>query len=383
VTSPTGSVIRDILHRLEDRFARHVVVWPVRVQGETCAAEVAAAIAGLNALPVGGPIARPDVIIVARGGGSLEDLWGFNEESVVRATAESAIPLIAAVGHETDWTLIDHAADLRAPTPTGAAEMAVPVRADLLAQVGGLASRHADAIRRTIETGRVGLRSAARALPTGEALLAPGRQRLDLAAARLAPALVANQRDHERQLANASLKLARHAPHLELAKARTRLDFIGDKPRACVMRGLAKGRERLAELSARLVAGRDGVARAERLRLGRCRERLDDVSARATRALRSEFARRWAQLEAQDSMLVSLSYKSVLGRGFALIRDSHGQPVSRAAGLDAGQVLAIEFADGGCDVRIEDRKAKPKGPQRSTLAEARARPLVQTTLFDI
>jgi exodeoxyribonuclease VII large subunit len=394
VTSPTGSVIRDILHRLEDRFARHVIVWPVRVQGETCAAEVAAAIAGFNALPIGGPIPRPDLIIVARGGGSLEDLWGFNEEAVVRAAAESAIPLIAAIGHETDTTLIDHAADLRAPTPTGAAEMAVPVRADLLAQVGGLASRHADAMRRAIETGRAGLRSAARALPTPEALLAPGRQRLDLAAARLAPALVANQRDHERQLAQASLKLARHAPHLELAKARTRLDFVGDKPRACLMRGLADRRERLSELSARLSAGRDGIVRTERLRLERCRDRLGDVSTRAIRALAGDIARRRALLDAQGGMLLSLGYKSVLGRGFALVRDAEGRPVPRAADLSAGQGLSIEFADASRSVRVEGGEGTPKparrnppAPERSSQDPARrpdpARPLVQTTLFDI
>ena len=132
VTSPTGAVIRDILHRLEDRFPRHVLVWPVRVQGETSAAEVAAAIHGFNALPENGPLPRPDLIIVARGGGSLEDLWSFNEEIVVRAAAASMIPLISAVGHETDVTLIDFASDRRAPTPTAAAEMAVPVRAELL-----------------------------------------------------------------------------------------------------------------------------------------------------------------------------------------------------------------------------------------------------------
>ena len=136
MTSPTGAVIRDILHRLNDRFPRHVLVWPVRVQGETQCAEVAAAIAGFNAMAT-----RPDVIIVARGGGSLEDLWGFNEEIVVRAAAASAIPLISAVGHETDTTLIDFAADLRAPTPTAAAEKAVPVRADLVAEVAALAAR--------------------------------------------------------------------------------------------------------------------------------------------------------------------------------------------------------------------------------------------------
>src|SRR6187551_4043177 len=141
VTSPTGAVIRDILHRLEDRFPRRVLVWPVRVQGETSAVEVAAAIEGFNALGEGGALPRPDLIIVARGGGSLEDLWSFNEEIVVRAAAASLIPLISAVGHETDITLIDFASDRRAPTPTAAAEMAVPVRAELIAQVDGLARR--------------------------------------------------------------------------------------------------------------------------------------------------------------------------------------------------------------------------------------------------
>src|SRR5690606_34683276 len=141
VTSPTGAVIRDILHRLEDRFPTHVVVWPVRVQGETSAPEVAAAIAGFNALPEGGAIARPDLLIVARGGGSIEDLWGFNEEIVVRAVAASTIPVISAVGHETDTTLIDYVADMRAPTPTAAAEAAVPVRAELIAYVDDQGSR--------------------------------------------------------------------------------------------------------------------------------------------------------------------------------------------------------------------------------------------------
>src|SRR6201996_753560 len=177
VTSPTGAVIRDILHRLADRFPVRVIVWPVRVQGEASAAEIVAAIDGFNALPIDGRAPRPDVLIVARGGGSLEDLMSFNDEAVVRAAVRSAIPLIAAVGHETDWTLIDHAADLRAPTPTAAAEFAVPVRADLLAQLGALGARHADASQRGLATRRTELRSAGRALPSGEALLQPRRQR--------------------------------------------------------------------------------------------------------------------------------------------------------------------------------------------------------------
>ena len=195
VTSPTGAVIRDILHRLDDRFPRRVLVWPVRVQGDTCADEVSAAIRGFNALEPGGRIPRPDVLIVARGGGSIEDLWGFNEEAVVRAAAESAIPLVSAVGHETDWTLIDHAADVRAPTPTGAAEMVVPVRVELVAATADLARRHAEAVFRLVDRRRSDLRLTARALPSAEAIFAPKRQQLDLATVRLGPALIGNARN--------------------------------------------------------------------------------------------------------------------------------------------------------------------------------------------
>ena len=165
VTSPTGAVIRDILHRLADRFPCHVLVWPVRVQGETCALEVSAAIVGFNALDGSGLIPRPDLIIVARGGGSLEDLWGFNEESVARAVAASAIPLISAVGHETDWTIIDLVADFRAPTPTAAAERAVPVRSDLLITVTQHALRVAASLRRRIEGERHRFAGLVRGLP--------------------------------------------------------------------------------------------------------------------------------------------------------------------------------------------------------------------------
>src|SRR5882672_1264146 len=196
VTSPTGAVIRDILHRLADRFPRHVLVWPVKVQGEGSAEQVAAAIRGFNALPEGGRIPRPDVLIVARGGGSLEDLWSFNEEIVVRAAAESMIPLISAVGHETDITLIDFAADKRAPTPTAAAEMAVPVRAELIARVDNCARRALGSWSRAQEHRRTELRAAARALPSADTLLAIPRQRLDACADRLPRALRANAQVH-------------------------------------------------------------------------------------------------------------------------------------------------------------------------------------------
>ncbi|MDE2446049.1 MAG: exodeoxyribonuclease VII large subunit, partial [Alphaproteobacteria bacterium] len=202
VTSPTGAVIRDILHRLNDRFPRHVIVWPVRVQGETAAAEVATAIAGFNAMEN-----PPDLLIVARGGGSLEDLWPFNEEVVVRAVVESAIPVISAIGHETDTTLIDYAADLRAPTPTAAAERAVPVRADLLAEVASLNARHKRTIGRVVGEARTRLHSASRALPKPDEILALARQRLDGAGAKLPKALKANVQVHALALARNSGKL--------------------------------------------------------------------------------------------------------------------------------------------------------------------------------
>ena len=185
VTSPTGSVIRDILHRLADRFPSHVVVWPVLVQGQGAAEQVAGAIRGFSSMEAGGPVARPDVVIVARGGGSIEDLWSFNEEIVVRAIAECAIPVISAVGHETDTTLADYAADRRAPTPTAAAEMAVPVRTDLQATLADFAARQRRAVHRPVELGRERLEARVRRMPRVENLLQPQSQRLDELADRL------------------------------------------------------------------------------------------------------------------------------------------------------------------------------------------------------
>ncbi|MBI2719690.1 MAG: exodeoxyribonuclease VII large subunit [Rhizobiales bacterium] len=295
VTSPTGAVIRDILHRLNDRFPRHVLVWPVRVQGETSAAEVAAAIAGFNRMEP-----RPDVIIVARGGGSLEDLWSFNEEIVVRAAAASDIPLIAAVGHETDTTLIDFAADHRAPTPTAAAEQAVPVRSQLIDKVAGLSGRLKGGVWRSQEERRTRLRSAARALPKPDDILALARQRHDAAAGRLTQALRANTQIH---------------------------------------------RSRLERLAGRL------TLRPMRQQVVRERERLDRLGQGAARAMALALDRRRHALVTQTKLFASLSYRSVLQRGFALVRDAGGQPVRAAAEVKPAQELAIEFADGRIKVR--------------------------------
>ncbi len=189
VTSPTGAVIRDILHRLEDRCPTHVVVWPVPVQGEGASAKIAAAIRGFGAIDGAGALPRPDLLIVARGGGSIEDLWAFNEEEVVRAAAESPIPLISAVGHETDTTLIDHASDRRAPTPTAAAEIAVPVRAELFALVDDLGSRSRHCLSRMAERARERLELTACRWPQPQSLFAPAAQRLDEIGDRLPRAL--------------------------------------------------------------------------------------------------------------------------------------------------------------------------------------------------
>jgi len=216
VTSPTGAVIRDILHRLEDRCPTHVIVWPVKVQGEGSAAEIARAVQGFGALPEDGPVRRPDLLIVARGGGSIEDLWSFNEEIVVRAVAASPIPVISAVGHETDTTLCDHAADLRAPTPTAAAEIAVPVRAELAHNIATLSLRTQRIVRRYHERGTEQLAALVRVMPRRDALLGPQRQRLDDVAARLSLAL-------ERRVATARRNLDRHGHALRPAMLTQRL----------------------------------------------------------------------------------------------------------------------------------------------------------------
>nr|WP_294812877.1 exodeoxyribonuclease VII large subunit [uncultured Sphingomonas sp.] len=210
VTSPTGAVIRDILHRLADRFPSHVLVWPVKVQGEGAAAEIAAAVQGFNALPADGPVPRPDLVIVARGGGSIEDLWAFNEEVVVRAVANSDIPVISAVGHETDTSLCDFAADLRAPTPTAAAEIAVPVLADVRHTVATLAHRTERCVRRYHERAGEQLAALVRVLPRRDALLGPQRQKMDDLAGRLDRAL-------ERRVTLARAQLDRDAGALRPA----------------------------------------------------------------------------------------------------------------------------------------------------------------------
>ena len=308
VTSPTGAVIRDIMHRLDARFPRRVLLWPVAVQGEKAAAEVAAAIAGFNKLQP-----RPDLIIVARGGGSVEDLMAFNDEAVVRAAAESRIPLISAVGHETDTTLIDFAADVRAPTPTAAAELAVPVRTELLAQTLDLERRALRSFSKGMEDRRRHLVQLVRVLPRAESLFATPRQRLDTASERLGQSLGRNLQIHRTAFTKAATQL-RHR-------------MLKDRMKVCG--------ERVGVLAAR-------AARAQDTRLKQARRRLEGLARE----------------------LELISYRSVLERGFALVKGEDGSVRRRAADVKAGEALTLTFADGDAKAQAGEGDGRLKSPKK-------------------
>ncbi|HYM29930.1 MAG TPA: exodeoxyribonuclease VII large subunit [Candidatus Cybelea sp.] len=294
VTSPTGAVIRDILHRLRERFPRRVLVWPVLVQGEGAAAQIAAAIAGFNRLTPGGAVPRPDLLIVARGGGSLEDLWAFNEEIVVRAAAASKIPLISAVGHETDTTLIDFASDRRAPTPTAAAEIAVPVRTELLDGLLDRGRRLDGAALRAVAERRERVRALARALPDPKRLLEAAAQRLDDLAEHL-----------------------RRSLQVGLERQRTRFVAIKSRLRVEPLRQqVARGRRDLGRAAQSLL-------RAYGAHLEAARQRLGGATA----------------------LLESLSYARVLDRGYAVVRADR-RVVSSATQMTPALPIDIELRDG-------------------------------------
>jgi exodeoxyribonuclease VII large subunit len=311
ITSPTGAVIRDIMHRLNERFPRRVLLWPVAVQGEKAAAEIAAAIAGFNALTPGGKIPRPDLLIVARGGGSIEDLMAFNEEIVVRAAAASAIPLISAVGHETDTTLIDFASDRRAPTPTAAAEIAVPVRTELLAQTLDFERRQLRCFTRGMSDRRKLLQSLARALPRADQLFAQPRQRFDVASERLGHALRRNLQEHRRAFTEATT-LLRPKPLRDRMRAET---------------------ERTKLLNHRL-------ERCHRARLETAHKKLESLSR----------------------VLESISYRAVLERGYALVRAADGTIRRRAASIASGERLSLVFADGAQQAIADGGPQRPERP---------------------
>lgn len=304
ITSPTGAVIRDILHRLEERFPRHVLLWPVLVQGDKAAEQIAAAIEGFNALKPGGSVPRPDVLIVARGGGSLEDLWPFNEEIVVRAAANSKIPLISAIGHETDTTLIDYASDLRAPTPTAAAEKAVPIRSELLLMIDDLDRRALMAMRRMIEEKLDRVRGLARGLPRPHTILEDKMQRLDSVYMRLSSAF----------------------PTMLQLKAR-RLQATAA--------ALTHPRQIMQLCQQRLSSGADRLQRATAKHIGNCEQ----------------------SLKLSGKLLESYHYKRVLERGFALVKNKKTL-ITSASGVLHGAVLTLEFHDGETQVLAPGAKGK-------------------------
>lgn len=371
VTSPTGAVIRDIIHRISDRFPLHIVVWPVRVQGETTGAEVANAVAGFNALPEGGAIARPDVIIVARGGGSLEDLWGFNDEAVVRAVAASDIPVISAVGHETDWTLIDLAADVRAPTPTGAAEMAVPVKAELEATLASLGARLRASISRHLDRQRQAVRGAARVLPSPDQLFALPRRRFDETAGRLGRAAAAAGERRRARLA--AVRLSPATLERGISEARRHLARAGAHLPKSADALFERRRQRLSAATARLTIEPFARRNAE------ARRAVDRAAARLPRVVDALLAERRAQLMQTSRLVDTLSVKGVLDRGFALVTREDGTLAKRAAEIGDGARLTLTFADGQKAAVAGDSGAEPAAARAKS---ARAKPAAgQGSLF--
>ena len=295
VTSPSGAVIQDILHRLSDRFPRKVLLWPVVVQGERCAPDVAAAINGFNRLTPGGAMPRPELIIVARGGGSIEDLWGFNEESVVRAAAESEIPLISAVGHETDTTLIDFASDLRAPTPTAAAEYAVPVRADLMGWLSSMDERRVRSLSAGLEIKRQRLKDLSRGLPAPDELVAMSTQRLDSISERLPRALITVSNNKRTMLLQTSAGL------------------------------------RGSLLKNKLVDRSEAINRF-----------VKSIQSN----MKVIIQRNQSALESLERLRQTLGYEATLQRGYAVIRNENGGIVTSVKVADVSKSLEIEFQDG-------------------------------------
>jgi exodeoxyribonuclease VII large subunit len=342
VTSPSGAVIRDILHRLRERFPRRVLVWPTLVQGKGAEAQIAAAIRGFNELPEGGDVPRPDVLIVARGGGSLEDLWCFNEEIVVRAAAASKIPLISAVGHETDTTLIDFAADLRAPTPTAAAEKAVPMRSELLAEILNKQRRMIAAEARRLDERRLRVTAAARGLGRPEDVAGALGQKLDRAGDRLSAALRAASGNAARRFAGLGGRFGRRALALGFARREASLDALSKRlaaPR--LSRAIADYRGALAG---------DG-------------ERLSAAAARLT-------ARRTERLAAAAGLLRTLSFQGVLDRGFAIVKKAGGAVARRAGDLPAAGEVSLVFADGERAAQLGEAPKRPasrRKPEQKTL----------------
>ncbi len=359
VTSPTGAVIRDILHRLADRFPRHVLLAPVVVQGESAAGQVVAAIEGFNRLSAGGDIPRPDVLIVARGGGSLEDLWAFNEEIVVRAVAASDIPLISAVGHETDTTLIDFASDRRAPTPTGAAEMAVPVRAELLQTVMDAGRRMIGGMTRLIDRRRDQVAGLARGLPDVGGLLGVQMQRLDVVTERFgnAGSRLVTQRQQDVALLAAGLK----SPAQIVDAAGNRVEGEARAMRAAMTRLVGRQEDRFSGVSARLSPV--PVSRS----IGEGARALDSLSPRLVDGMKRRLDEASGRLSQLSGLLESYSFERVLDRGFVVVRDSNGHPITSPKKTKTGDAVSLQFAGKeSVDAVIVGTGGKPRPKAAST-----------------
>ncbi|WP_379553135.1 exodeoxyribonuclease VII large subunit [Qipengyuania sp. DGS5-3] len=323
VTSPTGAVIRDILHRLADRFPSRVIVWPVLVQGQGAAEQVAGAVRGFSELPEGHGD-RPDLVIVARGGGSIEDLWGFNEEAVVRAIADCTIPTISAVGHETDTTLADFAADRRAPTPTAAAEMAVPVRAELSATLGDFSARSRSAILRPVALGRERLTARAERMPKPEVLLQPQAQRLDDMAERLRRGLMDRA-----------------------GKGREALGRLRLSP-TVLQRGLRDGRQALAA------------------------QRLDPA------LVQRKITQSREKLAGQARLAEQLHPDRPLARGYVRVMSEAGTTLTDKAQAAKEAALTLKFRDGDLSVTTGDAPPTPKSPPPKQKKPRSKAPIQQT-----
>lgn len=346
VTSPTGSVIRDILHRIEDRFPSHVLVWPVLVQGDRAAEQIASAINGFNAAQ---GFTRPDVLIVARGGGSMEDLWCFNEEIVARAAANSDIPLISAVGHETDWTLIDFVADYRAPTPTGAAEVAVPVREDWLETIADYGLRISRGLRRNVNEKKTAL-SAAR-LPRLEGVIAAPQQRLDLAVARLPrPEQLfepMRQKLAVQRLPQLKSLLTEFSRSFELILARLAPALSASQSRHAV---------RLSNAAQRLRP--EPIAQ----NLARQSQAISQSAERSQQAILRKLQKDEARLKKAAQLLDAYSYQGVLERGYVLLQNEEGEVVRSKGKVKAGEGVTLTFADGQRKAVIDGAVKKTTKP---------------------
>ena len=359
VTSLTGAVIRDILHRIQDRFPVRVLVWPALVQGEKAAEQIAAGIRGFNALTTDGKVPRPDVLIVARGGGSVEDLWPFNEEIVVRAAADSQIPLISAVGHETDTTLIDFASDQRAPTPTGAAEIAVPVRSELVQDIGILSQRLTRALSQTSRRAERDITMLAARLPKPETLLEARQQRFDYAEGRLSGALksaiLRKQSDFSHIAGRLQPGALRKALNQQLANVNR------------AARSLGGGLQRLVDLRTTSLEAvtRRYSARGERLVcIASDTGEPDRLGERMARSFEQSLKRREDRLNRSASLLEALSYQATLNRGFAVVKTRDGALLRTRDATQAAEDFTIQFADGDLDASAAGRAPASKpGPK--------------------